>query len=105
MEELLLLIQKTYGLIGVFLIAPVIALIVVWRQNSRLQNDVVKTTKELTGQIGKAQDQRVKDAQDINVKLIELVKEQTSLNTETNLALERLGDALNEIQNQRLRGG
>lgn len=101
MEELLLLIQKTYGLIGIFLVAPVLALIVVWKQNSKLQGEVVKTKNEVV----EAQKQRVKDAQDINTKLIELVKEQTSLNTETNLALERIGDALNELQTQRMTGG
>lgn len=101
MEELLLLIQKTYGLVGIFVVAPLIALIVVWKQNSKLQNEVVKAKdKEV-----EAQKQRVKDAQDINIELIKLVREQTSLNTETNLALERIGDALNELQTQRMTGG
>jgi hypothetical protein len=96
MEELLLLIQKSYGLIGVILFLPVIGLVVVWKQNTKLQAEVVKATKGA----GEVQEMRVKDAQAINMKLIEVVKEQTSLNTETNLALERLGDALNDLQNE-----
>jgi hypothetical protein len=86
MEELLLLIQKTYGLIGIFLLMPVLGLIAVWRQNIKLQKDVAE-----------AQKLRVKDAQDINAKLIDIVREQTGLSTETNLALERIGDAMNEV--------
>ena len=86
MEELLLLIQKTYGLIGIFLLMPVLGLVAVWRQNIKLQKDVAE-----------AQKLRVKDAQDINAKLIDIVKEQTGLSTETNLALERIGDAMNEV--------
>lgn len=86
MEELLLLIQKTYGLIGLFLVMPVLAAIALWRQNVKLQKDVAE-----------AQKLRVKDAQDINAKLIDIVKEQTGLSTETNLALERIGDAMNEV--------
>lgn len=86
MEELLLLIQKTYGLIGLFLVAPIGALIAVWRQNVKLQKD-----------LSEAQKLRVKDAQDINSKLIDIVREQTGLSTETNLALERIGDAMNEV--------
>ena len=93
MEELLLLIQKTYGLVGLFLVAPVIALVVVWRQNIKLQVEIRTAQKEVT----EAQKQRVKDAQDINSKLIDIVKEQTGLSTETNLALERIGDAMNEV--------
>jgi hypothetical protein len=85
-EELLLLIQKTYGLIGLFLVAPIIALVFVWRQNVKLQKD-----------LSEAQKLRVKDAQDINSKLIDIVREQTGLSTETNLALERIGDAMNEV--------
>ena len=89
--------QKSYGLLGVFIIAPLIALIFVWRHSEsrieKLQNEVVKATKE----IAEAQKQRVKDAQDVNVKLIEVVKEQTGLSIETNLALERIGDAMNEV--------
>lgn len=86
MEELLLLISKTYGLVGLFIVAPVGALVVVWRHNVKLQKDLAE-----------AQKLRVKDAQDINSKLIDIVREQTGLSTETNLALERIGDAMNEV--------
>lgn len=100
MEEILLLVQKTYGLVGVFLVAPVLALVVVWRQNLLLQRETLKAKNEVV----EAQKQRVKDAQDISSRLIDLVQEQTGLNTETNLALERIGDALNELQTQRTGG-
>lgn len=86
MSELLLLVERTYGLVGIFLLAPVGALAVVWRQNVKIQTALAE-----------AQKLRVKDAQDINSKLIDIVREQTGLSTETNLALERIGDAMNEV--------
>lgn len=100
MEEIFLLIQKTYGIAGLVLLSPFVGLVIVFRHNIRLQTEVVKATKETV----EAQKQRVKDAQDVNTKLIEVVKEQSSLNTETNLALERIGDALNEIQSKFMSG-
>lgn len=96
MEEIFLLIQKTYGVAGLILLSPFAGLVIVFRHNIRLQTAVVEATR---GEVD-AQKQRVKDAQDVNVKLIEVIKEQSSLNTETNLALERIGDALNEIQSK-----
>lgn len=100
MEEIFLLIQKTYGIAGLVLLSPFVGLVIVFRHNIRLQTEVVKATKETV----EAQKQRVKDAQDVNTKLIEVIKEQSSLNTETNLALERIGDALNEIQSKFMQG-
>jgi septal ring factor EnvC (AmiA/AmiB activator) len=100
MEEIFLLIQKTYGIAGLILLSPFVGLVVMFRQNVRLQGDVVKATVENV----ESQKQRVKDAQDISNKLLEVVKEQSSLNTETNIALERIGDALNEIQSKFMQG-
>lgn len=100
MEEIFLLISKTYGIAGLILLSPFAGLVIVFRQNNRLQQAVVAATKAEV----EAQKQRVKDAQDVNVKLIEVIKEQSSLNTETNLALERIGDALNEIQSRFMQG-
>ena len=109
MEELILLVQKTYGLAGVLLLSPLLATIALWRANASLHKDLIKTQEQARAEVVKAtetateaQKQRVKDAQDINLKLIEVVKEQTALNTETNLALERIGDVLNELQNRML---
>jgi hypothetical protein len=96
MEEIFLLIQKTYGIAGLVLLSPFVGMVVFFKQNTQLQSAVVAATK---GEV-EAQKQRVKDAQDVNVKLIEVIKEQSALNTETNLALERIGDALNEIQSK-----
>ena len=100
MEEIFLLISKTYGIAGLILLSPFVGLGLMYRQNIRLQGDVVKATKENV----ESQKQRVKDAQDISNKLLEVVKEQSSLNTETNIALERIGDALNEIQTKFMQG-
>jgi len=96
MEELVLLVQKTYGIVGLLILAPFIAVVYLFRQNVKLHDDVVKATEK----IGNVQEQRVNDAQAINLKLITVLTEQSSLNTEANTAMERLGDALNDIQNR-----
>jgi hypothetical protein len=96
LEELLLLVQKTYGLVGLLIIAPFVGLVYLFRQNVKLHDDVVKAIEK----VGSAQEQRVNDAQAINLKLLDVVKEQSALNTEANVAMERLGDALNDIQNR-----
>ncbi len=96
MEELILLMQKTYGLAGLLIIAPFVALYFLFRQNLRLHHDI-SVANEKTNEVQK---QRVQDAQSVNEKLMEIIKEQSALNTETNIALDRIGDALSEIQQQ-----
>lgn len=94
MDELLLLIQKSYGLVGVILFLPVFATIHLARENRTLQLAVVKATEQAT----EAQKQRVADSQAISTQLINVLKEQAALNTETNIGLERIVDVLSELQ-------
>ncbi len=91
MEDLFLLISKTYGVAGLIILAPFFLLWVVWRDNIALRKELSASGKEVV----EAQKQRVKDAQDITLRVIDIVREQAALNTETNLVLERVGDALN----------
>ena len=101
MKELILLVQKTYGLVGLLILAPFIAVVYLFKQNVALHGDVGKAMEKTTA----AQEQRVNDAQAINLKLLDVMKEQSSLNTEANTAMERLGDALNDIQTRLITDG
>ena len=101
MDELVQLLVKTYGLLGILLLAPFIATVYVWNENKRLHghHEATETTNNNTvtlmnDKIVKAQEQRVADAQAITNKLVEIVSEQSALNKETNLVLERIKDKL-----------
>lgn len=86
MDELVQLVFKTYGLIGLFLIAPVVGISYLWRRNNKLDADM-----------SRIQESRVKDAKDVSDKLMEIVIEQASLNKETNMALDQVRELLSKV--------
>lgn len=83
MDELIQLIFKSYGLVGVILASPLVAVVFLWRHNQALQD-----------KLQAANDKRVEDAQRITDKLMLMSSEHASLSKETNLALDRIGDVL-----------
>jgi NACalpha-BTF3-like transcription factor len=89
-EEVLLLVYKTYGLVGLIIFAPFIACIYLWRENKAIHKETSKQVQVANDRVSAALQQRVVDAQAITNKLVEIVSEQASVNKETNLALERL---------------
>jgi len=117
MGELLDLIYKSYGLIGLLIAAPFVASVYLWKDNIKLRSDTALQLAELNklriadtekfaislsavnDKIVKAQEQRVIDAQSITTKLVDIISEQSAMNRETNLALERVGDFLASNQN------
>jgi hypothetical protein len=109
MEELVKFITETYGLGGVLLIAPYVALGILYKDYRKNIRDHEKTKDELGAKLsacekdcsekmGKIYEQRVADAQAISEKLVEMAAEQSALNRETNIALLRIGDTLNSVQ-------
>ena len=110
MTEIVDLIFKTYGLIGLLLVAPVGSTIWLWLHIVKTRDEAGKQSAEHTKQLltvteshtkelkivysllAEVQDKRVADAQGVVTKLITTITEQTAMNTETNLALERMGD-------------
>ena len=97
MEELLQLIAKTYGLVGLLIVAPFVATVYLWKQNAKLHAEVVFATQAAT----KATEQRVTDAQQITTKIIALVEEQAGLNKETNIALDQVRELLMTISTRK----
>lgn len=127
--DLVELITKTYGLVGLLMIAPVISTVWLWLHIAKTRNDSInretahskqiieitgkhvaelkesydqrlKHAAELQEKVAEVQRMRVDDAQSVVTKLITTISEQTATTTETNLALERMGDfiALNQTK-------
>lgn len=105
MEELLNLILKTYGLVGVLILLPAIACVFLFRQNRELHAEVVaQTNLALEAQKDRTKDQqvRVADTERMMEKLLEIVREQTALNTEINGVLTRLSDSVDKLERRSL---
>jgi hypothetical protein len=90
MEELIQVIVKSYGIVGILFMAPMVAVVYLWRHNNKLQGEVVLATQAAT----RAQEQRVTDAQSTSHKLLEVLSEQSALNKETNIALDQVRELL-----------
>lgn len=86
MEELITLILKSYGIIGLIMCSPFVAVVFLWK-------NVIALHKELY----KVHEMRINDAKAVSEKLMMIVQEQSSLNKETNLILERVGESLSYL--------
>lgn len=107
MDEIIQLVVKSYGIIGLLLLSPFVGIFFLWRQNQALSKDVAALTATSgtmlvasNEKIVEAQKQRVADAHAIMDRLITMVNEQSGLNKETNLALERLSDLMSMMSSQ-----
>jgi hypothetical protein len=94
-EELVQLVFKTYGIVGLLLIAPLVALKFMWNHTRDLQVQLQAASDRVNG----VHDQRVKDAKEIAEKLMDMIQEHAALSKETNMALDRVGDMLSILQN------
>lgn len=98
MEELLTLIYKTYGLVGILLVMPLVACIYLWKENKGLHRESSASIQAANDRVAAAIQQRVVDAQSITNKLVEIVSEQAATNKETNIALSNLEDRLGSLR-------
>lgn len=105
MEKIVQLVMETYGIAGLIMLSPFVAVAALWRERSS-QSDKFETAKKsyddklaaVNDRLVAAHEQRVKDAQAITGKMVEMVAEQSAMNRETNLALDRVGDLMSVIQ-------
>jgi hypothetical protein len=97
MQELIELIQKTYGLVGLLIFLPAVFAVWVFKAYQKQVKDRQTDNKEWEDKLEKVQEQRVQDAQAITTKLVEIVSEQSGLNRETNMALERITEVMNTV--------
>jgi hypothetical protein len=106
-DDLIQAVVKSYGIIGLFMIAPVLSTIWLWRDNVRLNNDARQMAKDFAAtvdEVGKrvvlAQEKRVDDSQSISNKLVDMVSEHAAASKETTLALDRIGDMISMLNIQ-----
>jgi hypothetical protein len=108
LEDLLQLVLKSYGIVGVMLLLPVAACVVLWKQNIVLHNEVVaQSSIALEAQKQRSTDQsaRVKDNERMTERLMDIIKEQTELNTEINNVLSRVVETVAQLERQALVNG
>jgi hypothetical protein len=98
LEDLLQLVLKSYGIVGVMLLLPVAACVVLWKQNLALHAEVVSQSNVALD----AQKQRSADQERMTEKLLEVIKEQTELNTEINGVLSRVGITVEKLERNAL---
>lgn len=87
MDEIIQLVFKSYGLLGLLIIAPWFAAWLFWKEG-----------KEIHEKLSASQQQRVADAQEISKGLITAAAEDSALKKETNLLLERMGETLDRLE-------
>lgn len=92
MEDIIQLVTKTYGIAGLIMLSPFAAVVFLWRYS-------IAQAAELA----KVNEQRIADAKAISEKLLMMVKEQSTLNQQTNSALERVGDVMALLSSNQLR--
>lgn len=107
-EELLALIMKTYGIAGLLIVAPIIAVVFLWKNNNALQSQVVAQAALVAAAEkarGDDQSKRVADTERMAEKLLLVVKEQTALGSESNSLLERLVSSVDKLERHALTNG
>ena len=107
MEELIHAIVKSYGIIGLFMAAPLVAVVWLWRDNVRLNNEMRLMAAEYAKQIDAmgqrvvaAQEKRVDDSHNLNTQLVEMIAEHAASAKESTLALDRIGDMVSMLNAQ-----
>lgn len=107
MEDLVNAVIKSYGLVGLIIIVPMVAVVWLWRDNVRLndkmremQNEHSKLVDQLGQRVAAAQEKRVDDSHGITTKLVEMIAEHTAAAEKTNLALDRIGDMVSMLNAQ-----
>lgn len=96
MDKLYQLIMDTYGIAGIITLSPLIGVVMLAREVRRLTDELVKTTTTWSEKVSAAQQARIDDSKAISDRLMQVVTEQAALNKETNIALDRIGDAMSE---------
>jgi hypothetical protein len=107
MDELLQAVLKSYGVVGLVMFSPLIAVVFLWRDNVRLNNEMRQMTINFTEKIddmGKrvvaSQEKRVDESHAITNQLVELISTHTASAKESALALDRVGDLVSMLMAQ-----
>lgn len=108
MEELLQLVWKSYGLVGFLILLPVVACVFLWKQNLALHKDVAVQSGvafDVQRQRTNDQSKRLADYERMMETLVQLIKEQSALNAETNGVLTRMNETVERLERHILSNG
>jgi predicted sugar kinase len=100
MEEVIQLVIKSYGIVGLVMISPFVAMIALWKAYEKVRGELQAANEKISA----TQDKRVEDAKEVATKLLTMTAEHASLGKETNMALDRVSDMLTVMQNARFAG-
>ncbi len=104
MNEIIELITKTYGLVGLLLIAPFVAVVVLWRHQVFREKEWALEGAKANDKLLEAYKLRVDDAQKISVKLTELNVEGAESDAATVNAIDKMAamvTAMSQDKNRR----
>jgi hypothetical protein len=101
MNEVIELIAKTYGIVGVLILLPVVSTVWLALESRRIQKDKSAIEKALTEKLESVHNQRVEDAKAISGKLMEMASETSSLSKETNIVLHRISEQIENALRRR----
>jgi hypothetical protein len=104
MDDLIQLIVKSYGIVGLLILSPMITTVYLWRETVRLNKEHnelqaahMKFIDDLGQRVVAAQEKRVLDSQGVTNKLVEMIANHTTAQKETNIALDRVGDMVSML--------
>jgi uncharacterized protein involved in tolerance to divalent cations len=103
-DELVQAFVKSYGIVGLIIIAPVVGMVYLWRENIKLNTEMrvmaaeyAKRIDEMGQRVVAAQEKRVDDSHNITTQLVDMISEHSGAQKETNLALDRIGDMVSDL--------
>ena len=98
MEEIIQLIVKTYGIAGVIILTPTAGCIFLWRHYVAKEKEWRESERSLVTRLEELHNKRVEDVKALGEGLRSIASEQSSLNKETNMALDRVSETLSSLQ-------
>ena len=97
MEHVIELVLKSYGVLGLILLSPMVAMKFLWDHNKNLQERLQAANDKVV----EISNKRTEDAKAIAEKLMEMSGEHAGLTTETNNALDRVRETLKVLASSR----
>jgi hypothetical protein len=112
MEELIQLIAKTYGIVGIILLTPTAACIFLWRHYVTVTGDSTNHGKAWAdrlqaladsnaAKIEVLQQKRIDDVRALGDAVLRIAIEQAAMNKETNMLMERINETLQAVISSR----
>lgn len=98
MEELFQLVAKTWGIAGIILLTPTAGCVFLWRHYVAKEKEWRQAEKEWVKKLEDIHAKRVEDVKSLGEGLRAIAIEQSGLNKETNMALDRISETMSSLQ-------